>query len=299
VDFGRVPDVARVDFSLPSLPPAAPRTEGAAKASPRIFVGAPAWAHPSWVGRVYPRGTRGAASLDAYGAAYDAIELNATGYGVPEAATLAGWRDRVPATFRFCPKVPRVSTHVGPRDEIGRGVASFVEAVRPLGDRLGPIFLQLPPSFGPASLPILEEAIAAVPRDVAVAVELRHPDWFARGRLIAPAERALARRGAAAIVTDVAGRRDVCHASVTGAFAFVRFVGVAPHPVDAQRIDAWAARFAELFARGLRAAFFFVHEPIADVTPEMLAHAADAFQQATGIAARAPRADLEGRPLAP
>lgn len=293
MDFGRVRDTAGIDFSLPPLADA-PARERVGGTPPRIFVGAPAWAHPSWVGRVYPKGVRGAAYLDAYGAAYDAIELNATGYGLPDAATLAGWKERVPATFRFCPKVPRVSTHVGPKDEMARGVAAFVEAIRPLGDRLGPIFLQLPPSFGPPSVAVLEVALEAVPRDVAVAVELRHPDWFARGRLVAPAERVLSRRGAAAIVTDVAGRRDVCHASVTGAFAFVRFVGVAPHPVDAERIEAWAARLRDLFARGLRAAFFFVHQPSADVVPETLAAAARAFEQATGITVRAPLVDRPG-----
>ena len=173
-----------------------------------------------------------------------------------------------------------------------------MEAMRALGDRLGPIFLQLPPSFAPSSLDVLEAALDAVRRDVAVAVELRHPDWFSHGRLVTLAERALGRRGAAAVVTDVAGRRDVCHASVTGAFLFVRFVGVAPYPVDARRIDAWANRFSELFERGLRAAFFFVHQPSADLVPETLAHASRAFLAATGIASRAPLVDVSGTPLA-
>jgi uncharacterized protein YecE (DUF72 family) len=193
--------------------------------------------------------------------------------------------------------VSRFATHEGPADRLARGVAEFVEAVRPLGDRLGPVWLQLPPSFGPGAIGALEAALAAVPRDVAVAVELRHPRAFEEGRLAAPLERALARRGAAAIVTDVAGRRDVCHGSFTGPFAFVRFVGVAPHALDERRIHAWGERFAALFEAGMRAAFFFVHQPAADAVPETLALAARIFREATGVEVRAPTADLAGRPL--
>jgi hypothetical protein len=90
----------------------------------------------------------------------------------------------------------------------------------------------------------------------------------------------------AAVITCVAGRRDVCHASLTAPFTMVRFVGNgagpakrdatsaaanALHPTDETRTAAWLDRLLEWRARGLESACFFVHQPDDVLAPELMA----------------------------
>src|SRR3972149_5376183 len=57
-----------------------------------------------------------------------------------------------PEAFPFSPKTPKAISHEGKLvDNIGRA-REFVEVMRPLGTRLGPMFLQLPPRYGPKLL---------------------------------------------------------------------------------------------------------------------------------------------------
>src|SRR5918911_4899305 len=51
--------------------------------------------------------------------------------------------------------------------------------MRDLNERLGPMFLQLPPAFGPASLPQLQAFLEFWPADLRLAIEVRHPNFFA------------------------------------------------------------------------------------------------------------------------
>ena len=54
----------------------------------------------------------------------------------------------------------------------------FIEIMRGLGERLGPMFLQLPPRFPPHLLGELQAFLSVWPQDVRLAVEVRHLDWF-------------------------------------------------------------------------------------------------------------------------
>src|SRR5690349_10595107 len=106
MDFGHVESLEGVDFALPPADPRSTRLLGETGAF-RLCAGAPAWAHREWVGRVYPPGTPQVEWLAAYAKHFDAVELNATHYRVPDAETLAGWRDATPPGFRFFPKFPK------------------------------------------------------------------------------------------------------------------------------------------------------------------------------------------------
>ncbi len=65
------------------------------------------------------------------------------------------WRSQVPDDFRFCFKFPRTITH----DKLLTGASAEVNEVfgriAPLGETIGTLFLQLPPRFGVAQLPLL------------------------------------------------------------------------------------------------------------------------------------------------
>jgi uncharacterized protein YecE (DUF72 family) len=268
MDFGRQHDPDRVSFVLPRTPDRSDHVlaRGRPDAGPWLRLGAPAWSRRDWLGKLYPRGTTQRDFLRLYSRQVGAIELNASFYAVPDDRTLDGWAAETPAEFRFCPKVPQEITHVRGLRDSGEALAQFAAAFRRLGARLGPALLQLPPWFAPDRRDALASFLAEC--DLTLAVELRHEGWFP---LAEETLDLLERHGAALAITDVTGRRDVCHAALTAPFTLVRFVGNALHPTDETRIAAWLDRLCEWRARGLESAFFFVHQPDDVLAPELLA----------------------------
>jgi uncharacterized protein YecE (DUF72 family) len=122
------------------------------------------WAHSPWVGRFLSPGNRGR-ELEEYARWCNAVEGNTTFYAVPSERTIARWAEQAPLAFRFAFKVPRYITHelrLRGEDAIG-ALSEFLDAIEPLGERIGPVQLQLPPSFGPESAPALRSFVAQLP----------------------------------------------------------------------------------------------------------------------------------------
>jgi len=143
-----------------------------------IYLGCPIWSFKGWVGNFYPKGTKPGDYLREYARRLTTIEGNTTFYAVPAQKTIAGWVAETPDTFRFCPKIPKAISHEGKlMDNVDKALG-FVDVMQGVGTRLGPMFLQLPPRFSPKLLADLKAFLAVWPRDVRLAVEVRHLDWF-------------------------------------------------------------------------------------------------------------------------
>jgi uncharacterized protein YecE (DUF72 family) len=130
------------------------------------------------VGNFYPETAKPSDFLREYTRRLTTVEGNTTFYAVPAQKTLEGWIEGMPTTFRFCPKVPKAISHEGKLADNVERAQAFVELMRQLGSRLGPMFLQLPPRYSPRLLGDLQAFLAQWPRDVRLAVEVRHLDWF-------------------------------------------------------------------------------------------------------------------------
>ncbi len=143
-----------------------------------FYIGCPIWSWKGWVGNFYPEGTKPSEFLHEYARRLTTVEGNTTFYAVPAQKTLDAWEEEMPGTFRFCPKVPKAISHEGKLLENLERARGFVDLMRQLGTRLGPMFLQLPPRYSPKLLGDLEAFLAAWPPDVRLAVEVRHLDWF-------------------------------------------------------------------------------------------------------------------------
>ena len=113
-----------------------------------------------------------------YSRRFTTVEGNTTFYSVPDAATVSRWASQTPDGFQFCPKLPRQITHQGKLVPQIPQLLSFVERMQGLGDRLGVLFAQLPPSYGPAEFADLAAFLRLVPPEVTLAVEVRHLGWF-------------------------------------------------------------------------------------------------------------------------
>lgn len=168
-------------------------------------------------------------------------------------------------------------------------VDAFVRAVGEFGTRLGPCWLLLPNDFGPSEFGAFERWIRRWPRELLLAVELRHRDWFAEPVAREAVFGLLRETSTAAVITDVAGRRDVCHLEVTAPFTFVRLACNDLHPTDLPRARAWAERAAHWLHDGLHTAWIFAHQPTeannVPVVIEILRH----FNAITGARLPIPR----------
>jgi uncharacterized protein YecE (DUF72 family) len=115
------------------------------------------------------------------------VENNGTFYRLAAPETFADWRARTPAGFVMAIKASRYLTHVRRLRDPAEPVARLVAAASALGDRLGPVLLQLPPTMQ-ADAGALDECLAQFAAQFAagpatagrgrVCVEFRHPSWF-------------------------------------------------------------------------------------------------------------------------
>lgn len=292
MDFGKCSSLEGINFSLPPDHPAtAGRLGGLAyrEGPPALYFGCTGWSMKEWVGTWYPWGAKPEHFLGHYGRQFNTIELNTTHYRIPTPAQVAQWRDAVPAAFRFCPKVPQRISHSADLGFSSGQIPLFVESMTHFGEKLGPSFLQLPPTFGPSRAETLDRFMRGFPcGTIPLAVEFRHPDWFSTPEGWAVFDR-MAALGVSVVITDVAGRRDVLHQCLTTGSVLLRFVGNELHPTDFERLDAWTERLQTWFALGLREAFVFLHEPDNRMAPELAAHWVPLASKALGISMQAPQ----------
>ena len=153
------------------------------------------------MGYFYPPGTTAPTSLGFYAQVFDTVEVNTTFHAVPRESMVLGWVKRTPDDFLFSLKMPRAVTHEArlDLDECEPMVEEFLRVARLLGTKLGPILVQLPPSFE-RSVPnrlALGKFMDRLPTDLRFAVELRHPSWED-----AAVERALAERNVAWCIAE-------------------------------------------------------------------------------------------------
>ncbi len=292
MDFGKLPSVDGVHFDLPSDPQQNLNVLGALPArmgTPAVYLGATGYNMKPWVGRWYPPGTRDKEFLTHYGKQFNTIEHNTTHYRIPDTATVARWREEVPPDFRYCPKIPQTISHARNLGVNNAEIRIFCDAIRGLGEALGCCFMQLPPQFSPQNLSVLDRFLNVWPDDVPLAVEVRHPAFFDNSSGGADFFQLLHAHYVSTVITDVAGRRDVCHLRLTTGRVLVRFVGNGLHPTDYTRVADWADRLALWFSMGLREAYFFCHEPDNLLAPGLAAHAAAVFsEKIPGVRLRGP-----------
>lgn len=240
------------------------------------YLGCPGWGLKSWVGKLFPAGTKNTDFLARYAEVFNTVEGNTTFYALPTPDTVARWNEQTPKDFRFCFKFPREISHDQLLVDADSG--PFFEPIAPLRDKIGTLFLQLPPRFTAEQLPRLATFLDALPRDYHYAVELRDPAMF--GALTFDV---LAKRGVDFVILDTRGIHSslsLTHAEaraqkpklpvVVHATANHPFVRIVPHEDFAQTrplVEEWAAQVATWIGEG-KAPYVFLHAPDDTFAPE-------------------------------
>jgi uncharacterized protein YecE (DUF72 family) len=182
-----------------------------------IHVGCSGWVYKHWRGIFYPEGLPQKRWFERYAEEFDTVEINASFYRLPLASTFEAWRDRAPPGFRYAIKVNRFITHLKKLRDCEEATAQFIALARPLGETLGPLLYQLPPSLK-LDLERLEAFLRLLPKDLAHVFEFRNKGWY-----VTETYALLDRYGASFCVHDMPGSKT--ERIGVGPVAYVRFHG--------------------------------------------------------------------------
>lgn len=243
-----------------------------------LRVGCPMWAHRPWVGRWFPAETVSGSELATYATWCNTVEGNTTHYASPAPRAVARWAALAPVDFRFCFKVPRLITHERRLRNASLDISEFLDALEPLFDRLGPVQIQLPASFGPGDIEVLAGFCRQLSREVHWAVETRHRDFAAGGTHERELNDAMAKVGINRVLLDSRTlftvppkTQDEIEAwerkprlpirpVATGNQPLVRFIGTSDPELTAAGWGQWVTKVVQWCESGLEP-YVFIHTP--------------------------------------
>lgn len=141
-----------------------------------LYLGTSGFAYQEWKGPFYPADLKDPEMLPFYSTRFASVEINYTFRRSPAEKTLSAWVERTPDAFRFALKAHQRITHTLRLADADESVSLFLERVRGLGERLGPILFQCPPSLQ-FDRQLIESFLAYLPPTFRYAMEFRHPSW--------------------------------------------------------------------------------------------------------------------------
>jgi len=143
----------------------------------RIHAGTSGFSYDEWKGSFYPEDLSAKKRLEYYASQLGTVEINNTFYRTPKASVVEGWRDKVEGEFRFVIKASQRLTHHRRLKDCAEDLGHALEVYRLMGERLGAVLFQLPPSFR-KDLERLRAFLGLLPDDLRAAFEFRHASWF-------------------------------------------------------------------------------------------------------------------------
>ena len=153
-----------------------------------LYIGTSGFSFDGWKhGVFYPEGLKNREMLSYYSSQLSSVEINYTFRRWPTEKSLAAWREQARDGFVFTLKANQRITHFKRLAHTDEDVRDFLERARTLGDRLGCILFQCPPSLHydreliESFVGYLPPAGAGTPR---FAMEFRHPSWEAARELL-------------------------------------------------------------------------------------------------------------------
>ena len=211
-----------------------------------VRIGTAGWSIPKPHAHAFPAE---GSHLERYGAILNAVEINSSFYRPHRRSTYERWAGAVPDDFRFAVKMPKAITHEQRLADADALLDRFLLEVSGLGERLGPILVQLPPKLAfesglsDAFLHGLRYRFAGD-----VVCEPRHASWFTAAVDAAMVELQIARVAADPApvpgASDPGGWRGLSYHRLHGSPRMYY------SPYEAETLSAIAARLLDEEARG-------------------------------------------------
>jgi uncharacterized protein YecE (DUF72 family) len=187
--------------------------------------------------------------LPYYAARFPTVEINYTFYRMPNEKLVSGWAAHTPSPYKLTLKAPRRITHDSRLKNCGELVEAFCNVAGTLGDKLGALLFQLPPS-SKKDLSVFDAFLETLPPRVCAAFEFRHASWLDEETF----ER-LRKRNLALCVADSERMSTPLH--VTADYAYFRLRDEGYTPDDIKR---WADRIAADTQACREVFVYFKHE---------------------------------------
>lgn len=244
-----------------------------------IYIGLPQWSHPKW-------GRLGITSLEDYARHFNCVEGNTTLYALPKAEIVERWREQTHDAFRFCFKFPATISHQAALRHCDDLTQAFFSRLSPLADRIGQYWLQLPATFGPQDLPALWHFLDTLPATFTYGVEVRHPEFFAKGDAEQQLNRGLHQRNVNRVILDSRPVHSALphseavikaqsmkpkvpvHAVITGNQPMVRFIGSDDMAQNQALFDVWLKLLPQW--EKTTTPWLFLHTPDIAHAPELV-----------------------------
>lgn len=218
--------------------------------------GTSGWYYDEWVGPFYDT-KKG--MFTHYSKVFNTTEVNSTFYRYPTSRMVYGWYRTAPPGFIFALKLPQIITHdkwlsldEGVEDDTER----FLELVKPLAEKLGPILIQLRPKFNyDDHVENLERYLETLPRNYEWAVEFRHLSWMRPETY-----EILEKQGVAYTIVDEPLLPPEVH--VTSDFAYIRWHGHGARPwynyeYGLGELEAWIPKVEETSGKAAKVYGYF------------------------------------------
>lgn len=218
-----------------------------------VRLGTSSFSTEDWVGVFYPGGTRPEEFLTRYAERLGCVEIDATFYRIPAARMVQGWREKTPDGFLFAAKVPQSVTHEERAVDDFEEMDRFLEVMRALGPKLGPLLFQFPYisksrnpeeyASGDRFRERLSTLLEHLPEDLSFAVEVRNEKWIAPPLLDLLRSHRVALAFIDYYTTPGMARIAARPEAATAEFAYLRFLG------NHREMDALVEKKAEAGGR--------------------------------------------------
>lgn len=214
-------------------------------------MGTSGYSYKEWKGSFYPEKLPAREMLSFYAAQFSTVEINHSFYQMPTEKLLLGWAKTVPEGFRFALKTNQQITHIKRLRNCADTMRRFLEVASVLneGDHLGPILVQLPPTFK-FDQSLLEEFLSLRPPAFSFAFEVRHPSWYTDETY------AVLRKHETALCLAET-EKDTPLEVLTADFTYVRLRRENYTP---KQLAAWRKRFEGWMAKGVDVYAYCKHE---------------------------------------
>jgi uncharacterized protein YecE (DUF72 family) len=179
------------------------------------YLGSMGWSYKFWP--LYD-GLKPSEYLSEYAKNFNSVEINSSFYRIPSRKVVENWANQVPDEFHFTAKFPQSISHVSDLKYEEGKLEAFLRNISMLGDKLGPLLLQLPARFKVDQAENLRGFLSVLPKDHVYAVEFRHRDWFIDETY------ELLRKNSVALV-QVEHPRLQTVGEVTAGFVYIRWEG--------------------------------------------------------------------------
>lgn len=241
------------------------------------------WSHEKWRECLYS-GPRDKWLAD-YAKVFSTVEGNTTFYTLPKIASVRNWSQAVGEAFRFTFKLPQSITHQAQLRHTQGLLSEFFSTMAPVAEQTSIWMIQLPKQFGPQQLPDLETFLNQLPSDRTFGVEVRHPQFFAKGaaeqqlnrllmaqkveRIMMDTRAVFAALPTTAAVIEAHAKKPhiPVHVLESGQTPVIRFIAHPQMSANDQFFQPWLAKLSKWLSNGLNP-HLFIHTPDNALAPQ-------------------------------